>query len=66
MADCRAELLIEGIMVLQETGGCSESMIERSWDVTGFQNKEAHLRLVDSSSGGWGHINFDHFEEICN
>ena len=65
MADVRAELLIEGQMVLQETGGCSESMIERSWDVRAYKNEEAQLRLVDSSSGGWGHINFDHFEEIC-
>ena len=53
-------------MVLQATGDCSESMSERSWDVTGFKYKEAQLRLVDAHSGGWGHINFDHFEEICN
>ncbi|KAL9962274.1 hypothetical protein ACROYT_G031360 [Oculina patagonica] len=66
IADVRAELVVEGNVVLQATGGCSESMIERSWDVTGYQNKEAQLRLVDDTSGGWGHINFDHFEEICN
>lgn len=62
----RAELLVEGNVVLQTTGGCSESMIERSWDLTGYKNKQAQLRLVDGRSGGWGHINFDHFEEICD
>ena len=66
MAEIRAELLVEGNVVLQATGDCSESMSERSWDVTGFKYKEAQLRLVDAHSGGWGHINFDHFEEICN
>ena len=66
IAEIRAELLVEGNVVHQETGRCTESMAERTWDVTGYKNKEANLRLVDSSSGGWGHINFDHFEEICN
>ena len=66
MAEIRAELLIEGNMVLQATGGCSESMIERSWDVRVYENKEAQLRLVDDHSGDWGHINFDHFEEVCS
>lgn len=66
IAQVRAELLVEGNVVLRATGGCSESMTEESWDVTGYKNKEAQLRLVDSTFGGWGHINFDHFEEICN
>lgn len=66
IAEIRAELLVEGNVVLQETGDCNESMTERIWDVTGFKYKEAQLRLVDAQSGGWGHINFDHFEEICN
>ena len=60
----RAELLVEGNVVLQETGGCHESMAERSWDVTRYKNKKSQLRLIDRSSGAWGHINFDHFEEI--
>jgi len=66
MAQIRAELLIEGNIILQATGGCSESMIERSWDVRAYKDEEACLRLVDGHSGGWGHINFDHFEEICS
>ena len=62
----RAELIVEGNVVLQATGRCNESMNERSWDVTGYKQKEAQVRLVDSWSEGWGHINFDHFEEICD
>ena len=62
----RAELLVEGNVVLRETGGCHESMAERSWDVTRYKNKKAQLRLIDRSSDGWGHINFDNFEEICD
>lgn len=62
----RAELLVEGCVVLQETGRCHESMTQRSWDVTRYKNREAQVRLIDNHSGGWGHINFDHFEEICD
>lgn len=30
------------------------------WDVAEFAGKKAKLRIVDSYSGGWGHINIDH------
>ena len=57
---------MEGYVVLQETGRCHESMTQRSWNVTGYKNREAQLRLIDNRTDGWGHINFDHFEEICD
>ena len=60
----RAELLVVGNVVHQETGRCTESIAERSWDVTRYKNKKAQPRLIHRSSDGWGHINFDHFEEI--
>lgn len=41
-------------------------MTQRSWNVTGYKNREAQLRLIDNRTDGWGHINFDHFEEICD
>ena len=62
----RAELLVEGTVVLQATGRCLEMMYEETWNVTSYKNREAQLRLVDGYSGGWGHINFDQFEEICD
>ncbi len=56
----RAELLVNQQVVRRATGKCSESMSAHEWDVTEFQNQIAQIRLIDNSSGGWGHINFDH------
>lgn len=55
----RLELLISGQVMKKETGKCNESMERRYWDVRHFHGKVAQIRLVDQSSGGWGHINFD-------
>lgn len=41
------------------TGECSETMITKTWDVAAHKGKRAQVRLVDRSSAGWGHINFD-------
>jgi fructan beta-fructosidase len=29
------------------------------WDVSAYQGQDAQIKLIDFSSGGWGHINFD-------
>ena len=55
----RAELVVDGKVVRLETGKCFETMARRQWHVTEFKGKMAHVRLVDQSSGDWGHINFD-------
>ena len=34
-------------------------MIPREWTVGEFKGQAAKIRLVDNSSGSWGHINFD-------
>jgi len=34
-------------------------MCPKSWDVEDLIFKHAQVRLVDDSSVGWGHINFD-------
>ena len=60
----RAELIVEGNVVLKKTGNCYESLTKKSWNVSGFTGKQAQLRLIDSSSNLWGHINFDHL--ICH
>ena len=41
------------------TGKCTESMVRETWDVQEFIGERAHVKLVDVSSGDWGHINFD-------
>ena len=34
-------------------------MTRKVWDVHAFIGQRAHVKLIDFSSGGWGHINFD-------
>ena len=41
------------------TGSCNETMVRKSWRVGALLGKHARVRLIDESSGGWGHINFD-------
>ena len=61
--DLRAELIIDGQVVLVQTAKrCAEAMTEKSWDVTSYVGIHAQLRLIDHSSGVWGHLNFDHFQ----
>jgi len=55
----RAELVINGEAVLKATGKCRETMELQTWDVSQYIGQSAQIRLVDASSGKWGHINFD-------
>jgi ankyrin repeat protein len=55
----RAELLVDGKVVRKTTGKCTETMKRTRWDVSEFIGRSARIQLVDESSGGWGHINFD-------
>ncbi|KAL9969832.1 hypothetical protein ACROYT_G022098 [Oculina patagonica] len=55
----RAELIVNNQVVRNETGNCWETMYRKSWDVQEYIGQHACVRLVDDSSGGWGHINFD-------
>ncbi|KAL9969838.1 hypothetical protein ACROYT_G022104 [Oculina patagonica] len=55
----RAELIVKDQVIRSETGNCWETMYRKSWDVQEYIGQHARVRLVDDSSGGWGHINFD-------
>ena len=66
MDDASVELLVEGAVVYKVTGRCIEAMRQEQWHVSTFRGKKAQVRLVDSSSGGWAHINFDHLEYACS
>ena len=46
-------------VVRNETGNCTETMHRKSWDVQDLIGQHARVRLIDDSSDGWGHINFD-------
>ena len=66
--ETRAELIVDGDVIFEteaEKGSdSSETMSEKSWNVSGFNGSKAQLRLIDHSSGSWGHINFDHLPAI--
>ena len=65
----RIELIINGNVVLHETGDCMETLTRKSWSLSNFIGKTAVLRLNDAYDGGWGHLNFDDFRGdigFCN
>ncbi|MDB5292517.1 MAG: sacC [Phycisphaerales bacterium] len=53
-------LLIDAKIVRTATGQEDEHLDWATWDVTGFKGKAAKIQIVDSETGGWGHINVDH------
>lgn len=57
-------LLVDGERVQTATGpnvepGGSEALAPGAWDVRAFRGKKARIEVVDSATGGWGHINVD-------
>jgi len=68
MTVVRAELVVDNMVVRNETGNCLETMNLSSWDVQDFIGKHARVRLIDVSSDGWGHINFDDLKDdiVCD
>jgi fructan beta-fructosidase len=40
--------------------GGTEDLRWQEWDVREYAGREARIRIVDSRTGGWGHINVDH------
>ena len=61
-------LMIEGEIVLTAAGpnrkpGGTERLEPYSWDVSKFVGKTATIQIVDTFSGGWGHVNIDHIAQ---
>lgn len=62
----RVELLIVdpiegGIRVRHASGADSETMRRVAWPLGEFSGRKGRIRIVDESSGPWGHINVDDF-----
>ena len=58
-------LLVDGQVVRTATGpndrsGGTERLDWNAWDVADLKGKMATVKIVDSATGGWGHINVDH------
>ena len=59
----RVELLAADGHVLHTASGNNRERMERvSVDLTAHVGEWIRIRLVDESSDGWGHLNFDHFQ----
>ena len=54
------DLVITDRVVKSATGNNSERLSWHSWDVEPFIGQNAHLRIYDQHTGGWGHILVDH------
>ncbi|MFO8012145.1 MAG: GH116 family glycosyl hydrolase [Phycisphaerae bacterium] len=52
-------LLVDGKVVRTATGRNREQLTQQVWAVRDLKGKEARLQIVDTHSGGWGHINVD-------
>jgi len=48
----------------QVSGMNTETMRRVEWDLDPYSGKRGMIRIIDNSSGGWGHINADDFRFI--
>ena len=55
------DVLVDGQVVRSATGREEESLATATFDLGEFAGKKARIRIVDAATGGWGHINADHF-----
>ena len=55
------ELKVDGLSVARHTGQCAERMDEVFFDTSLYLGRAGQIRIVDYSSGKWGHINADNF-----
>ncbi|MFS0700317.1 GH32 C-terminal domain-containing protein [Cellulomonas sp. 179-A 4D5 NHS] len=55
-AEATVNLVVDGEVVRTATGQDSEALDWVAWDVRELAGRQARLRVVDSVSGGWGHV----------
>lgn len=54
-------VLVDGQAVRSATGREDEFLTTATFDLGEFAGKRARIQIVDAATGGWGHINADHF-----
>lgn len=47
--------------IAQAGDEAQERLYPRTWEVSDFVGQQAHIVIVDSVDGGWGHLNADYF-----
>ncbi len=52
-------LIISNVVVKTATGGNSEALATQQWDVSAYLGQTARIQIVDSATGGWGHVCVD-------
>ena len=57
-----ANLLVDGEVVLSETGRDARTLDERLWDVRAWRGRPARIEILDEAEGEWGWINVDRIE----
>ncbi|GAA2321203.1 hypothetical protein GCM10010234_78840 [Streptomyces hawaiiensis] len=54
-------LIVDGKVVRSVTGADSEALDWASFDMRPYVGKKAQIRILDMSTGGWGHVLADRF-----
>jgi cytochrome c553 len=54
-------LVVDGEVVLSETGRDANAFSERTWDLRRWHGRRARIRVVDRVQGSWGSIGVDDF-----
>jgi fructan beta-fructosidase len=52
-------LIVSNVIVATATGANSETLTPMQWDVSAYLGQTATLQIVDSATGGWGHVLVD-------
>lgn len=53
-------LVVGGNVVCSATGQDSEILKRDGWDVSPWKGQTARIEIIDTATGGWGHIMVDH------
>ncbi len=60
------KLVVNGEGVRKSTGLNDDLLNWKNWDVSSLIGQTAHIEIVDSATGSWGHINIDHIIQSDN